>query len=66
MEAVDIDWKEEHHNYDRCIISDQWWKNVFKSLPNRVRIPKDIKEEEISEWLSDRYGFYLNGYDIVY
>jgi len=26
-------------------------------LPNKVEVPVDIKEEEVADWLSDKYGW---------
>ena len=34
-------------------------------LPNAVKIPNDINEEEIGDWLSDTYGFCHYGFTIT-
>lgn len=32
-------------------------------LPEIVEVPADIDEEEISDWLSDEYGFLHDGWE---
>lgn len=43
-------------------------KEVLKSLPTEVEIPEEmtnpIDEDEISDWLSDQYGFCHYGFEI--
>lgn len=44
----------------------QWLKNDFMGLPDEVNIPDSITEDEISNWLSDTYGYCHNGFKITY
>ena len=37
----------------------------FMNLPTKVEIPKELtNEEDITEWLSDEYGFCIKGYKL--
>ena len=37
----------------------------FMDLPTKVEIPKELtNEEDITEWLSDEYGFCIKGYKL--
>ena len=33
-------------------------------LPTKVDIPNDIDGDDIADWLSDKYGFLVNGFYI--
>ncbi len=37
----------------------EWYeeKEIELDLPEIVTVPEDVEEEDISDWLSDRYGF---------
>ena len=58
MKAINIIWD----------IYDEENENIDVDLPNEVEIPNDIAkldEDEISDWLSDEYGFCHYGFSIV-
>ena len=57
---------KELHDY----IADIWHHcpaelDKFMGLPDSVVIPEEIDEDLIAEYLSDEYGFLLDGYDIT-
>ena len=38
----------------------------FMELPSQVEIPEELKDDEdITNWLSDLFGYCINGYDII-
>ena len=36
----------------------------FLGLPDKVPIPDDVEDEDVADWLSDVYGYCINGLDI--
>ena len=36
----------------------------FLGLPDEVMLPDDVEEEDAADWLSDTYGYCINGLDI--
>lgn len=38
--------------------------NLF-DLPEEITVPECVEEDEIGEWLSDEFGFYHDGFEIV-
>lgn len=36
----------------------------FLGLPDEVTLPDDVEEEDAADWLSDTYGYCINGLDI--
>lgn len=64
---------------DRYDIAENYWgdnpKELYKlmGLPDEVVIPADIekiedeeeREDTITDWLSDEYGFCINGYTLL-
>ena len=47
----------------RLILVD--WDDDDENLPTKVKIPTDIDDEDVADYLSDTYGFCVNGwYDI--
>ena len=55
--AIDIDWDidEDMSANGECEVD----------LPNEVLIPQNIADEDISDYLSDRYEFCHNGFNLV-
>ena len=37
-------------------------KDDLKYLPKTVTIPGNVKDEDVSDWLSDEYGFCVNAW----
>ena len=47
----------------RLILVD--WDDDGENLPTKVKVPTDIDDEDVADYLSDTYGFCVNGwYDI--
>ena len=38
------------------------WDDDGENLPRRVEIPSDIDDEDVADYLSDTYGFCVNGW----
>lgn len=51
---VKVDWDTS----DDC--SDYEGENV--ELPNLVEVPVSVPEDEIADWLSDQFGYCVNGF----
>lgn len=74
MNAVDIEWdvdmndvldQLEEMSIDELIaIIGNERLNAIMHLPNNVEIPEEIKEAEISDYLSDITGFCHKGYKL--
>ena len=53
----------EEDGNTRLILVD--WDDDGENLPTEVKIPTDIDDEDVADYLSDTYGFCVNGwYDI--
>ena len=53
----------EEDGNTRLILVD--WDDDGENLPTEVKIPTDIADEDVADYLSDTYGFCVNGwYDI--
>jgi predicted metal-dependent hydrolase len=39
--------------------------NEKVDLPEKVEVPDNISEEEIADWLSDKYGWLVNSYSEI-
>ena len=48
--ATDIDWDTDGEEID--------W------LPKQCFVPPDLDDDEVADWLSDRFGFCVNGFSI--
>ena len=51
--AYDIDWETDGD------------EEAKKELPTKVRIPDDINEDEVADWLSDEYGWLVNSVSLT-
>ena len=47
---IHVDWDTDGYTLEEC------------GLPSIVEVPSDIEEEDISDWLSDEYGFCVNSW----
>ena len=50
--ASDIDWDTDGQPLEDC------------GLPTSVVIPLDIEKDDVADWLSDSYGYLVNGFSI--
>ena len=44
----------------RLILVD--WDDDGENLPTKVKVPTDIDDEDVADYLSDTYGFCVNGW----
>lgn len=44
----------------RLVLVD--WDDDGENLPTKVKIPTDIDDEDVADYLSDTYGFCVNGW----
>lgn len=51
--ATNIDWETDGDD------------KVKKELPKKVEIPKDVTEDTVADWLSDKYGWLVNSVSIT-
>lgn len=59
MKAINIKWDIDLEN-------DETYEEALEKceLPKEVKIPENIDEEDISDWLSDEYGFCHAGFEL--
>ena len=63
MKAVNIKWDVTDGAED---MSQEEINEVLESLPTEVDIPTGMwDEDEISDWLSDEFGFCHYGFELV-
>ena len=60
MKATDITWDialedKESHEEAKCRLA----------LPDEVEIPEGLDAEDVSDWLSDKFGFCICGFNIL-
>lgn len=60
MKAKNIKW-----DIDENEIPPEEIETLQAYLPTEVEIPNDIDIDEISDWLSDTYGYCHYGFEIV-
>ena len=60
MKAKNIKW-----DIDENEIPPEEIETLQAYLPTEVEIPNDIGTDEISDWLSDTYGYCHYGFEIV-
>ena len=51
--ATNIDWEIDGDNKTK------------KELPKKVEIPQDVTEDNVADWLSDKYGWLVNSVSIT-
>lgn len=51
--ATDIDWETDGDS------------KAKKELPKKVEIPQDVVEDDVADWLSDKYGWLVNSVSIT-
>ena len=62
MKAINIKWDVVDSAED---MEESEIKEILGTLPTEVEIPKEIDFEDVSDWLSDTYGFCHFGFDIA-
>lgn len=62
MKAINIKWYVTDGAED---MTEREIKEILGTLPTEVEIPKEIDFEDVSDWLSDTYGFCHFGFDIA-
>ena len=62
MKAINIKWDVGDSAED---MEESEIKEILGTLPTEVEIPKEIDFEDVSDWLSDTYGFCHFGFDIA-
>lgn len=62
MKAINIKWDVTDGAED---MTENEIKEILGTLPTEVEIPKEIDFEDVSDWLSDTYGFCHFGFDIA-
>lgn len=60
MRATNIEWDVTDDD-----LTKEEQEDAFAELPTEVEIPDDLyDEDDISDWLSDEYGYCHNGFEI--
>lgn len=62
MKAINIKWDVADSAED---MAESEIKEILGTLPTEVEIPKEIDFEDVSDWLSETYGFCHYGFDIA-
>ena len=61
MKAYDIKWDVSDDDYD-----EEEEKEIIETLPKEVEIPDGMDDiDDISDWLSDEFGFCLYGFGLL-
>lgn len=60
MKVINIKW-------DIDLEDDETYEEALENcgLPTEIEIPKCVDEEDISDWLSDEYGFCHAGFEVT-
>ena len=63
--GMDGEEEEEREVYVEWDVSDSEFENfVYEGIPRKVYVPKSVPEEDIADWLSDKYGYCVKSYTI--
>lgn len=62
IKAINIKWDVVDSAED---MAESEIKEILGTLPTEVEIPKEIDFEDVSDWLSETYGFCHYGFDIA-
>lgn len=54
--VTDIDWDVDQDDFDD--------EAALSELPTRVSIPWNVFDDDIADWLSDEYGYCVNGFNV--
>ena len=63
--GMDGEEEEEREVYVEWDVSDSEFENfVYEGIPRKVYVPMSVAEEDIADWLSDKYGYCVRSYTI--
>ena len=63
--GMDGEEEEEREVYVEWDVSDGEFENfVYEGIPRKVYVPMSVAEEDIADWLSDKYGYCVRSYTI--
>ena len=63
--GMDGEEEEEREVYVEWDVSDGEFENfVYEGVPRKVYVPISVAEEDIADWLSDKYGYCVRSYTI--
>ena len=63
--GMDGEEEEEREVYVEWDVSDNEFENfVYEGVPRKVYVPMSVAEEDIADWLSDKYGYCVESYTI--
>ena len=63
--GMDGEEEEEREVYVEWDVSDSEFENfVCEGIPRKVYVPMSVAEEDIADWLSDKYGYCVRSYTI--
>lgn len=63
--GMDGEEEEEREVYVEWDVSDSEFENfVNEGVPREVYVPMSVAEEDIADWLSDKYGYCVESYTI--
>ena len=63
--GMDGEAEEEREVYVEWDVSDSEFENfVYEGVPRKVYVPMSVAEEDIADWLSDKYGYCVESYTI--
>ena len=49
--TVKVDWDDDQEIYGES------------GLPTEVQVPADLDDEDVADWLSEKYGFCVNSWE---
>ena len=63
--GMDGEEEEEREVYVEWDVSDSEFENFMdEGVPRKVYVPMSVAEEDIADWLSDKYGYCVKSYTI--
>ena len=63
--GMDGEEEEEREVYVEWDVSDSEFENfVYEGVPRKVYVPLSVAEEDIVDWLSDKYGYCVQSFTI--
>ena len=63
--GMDGEEEEEREVYVEWDVSDSEFEYfVCEGIPRKVYVPMSVAEEDIADWLSDKYGYCVKSYTI--